>query len=139
MQKIVQLVPNIFLKKELSPTFTSILIIDDAALVLTRMQQILQELSFITTVHTAISYTTAIECIELHKPHIILLDIMLGEKNGIDILLFVKQHYPLTKVIIVSNKATSYYRRLFCDNGADAFVDKSKEFETLPEIIKACL
>ncbi len=116
-----------------------ILIIDDAALVLKRMQEMLQEMPIAATVFTAASSGEAMNIITEKRPDIILLDIVLGESSGLDILHFVKKEHPYARVIIVSNKATPYYRQLFKENGADAFADKSKEFEQLAGIIQTFL
>jgi DNA-binding NarL/FixJ family response regulator len=67
----------------------------------------------------------------------VLLDIHLGDKSGIDLLMHIKKEYPFIKVMMVSNKASQYYRDLCAEYGADYFIDKSKEFDQIAPIIKS--
>ena len=65
-----------------------------------------------------------------------MLDIQLPGKNGIELLSFVKSRYPQIKIIIVTNRASDYYRDLCNEMGANSFIDKSTEFEKIPELIE---
>ena len=56
-------------------------------------------------------------------------------KNGIDLLKFLKENYPAIKTIVVTNNVSSNYQLLCQSMGADHFIDKSAEFEIIPEII----
>lgn len=114
-----------------------ILIVDDAALVLKRIREMIQELSCVRIVYSATDYNTAVAVIKENEPDIILADIHLPEKSGIELLQFVKKEYPKIKVIMVSNKVTDYYKKICVENGAHGFVDKSKEFERIPAIIES--
>jgi DNA-binding NarL/FixJ family response regulator len=116
----------------------NILIIEDTVLVLERIKEMIIELSCASKISTATAFENALQIIQTETPDVILLDIHLHQNtSGIDILKFVNENYPSVKVIIVSNKATDYYKQICRQNGAHAFIDKSKEFEQIPSIIES--
>lgn len=116
----------------------NVLIIEDTVLVLERIKEMISELSCISKITTATEFEGALHLIQTETPDVILLDIHLHQKtSGIDILKFVNTQYPSVKVIIVSNKATDYYKEICRAHGAHAFIDKSKEFEQIPSIIES--
>jgi response regulator of citrate/malate metabolism len=94
------------------------------------------ELACVSDVFISHDYATALQSIEDNKPNMLLLDIHLPDKSGIELLEFMVKNHPDVKVIMVSNKASQYYRELCMGIGANHFIDKSKEFEKIPEIIE---
>lgn len=73
---------------------------------------------------------------EEQYPDMILLDIHLPDRSGIEFLEQILNTHPQIKVIMVTNKASQYYRELCLGLGAHHFIDKSKEFEMIPSIIE---
>lgn len=114
-----------------------VLIVDDAQLVINRIMELLKELPAVEKVIRANSYNEAIECLINHCPDVVLLDIQLPGRNGIELLVHVKKHYPAMKTIMLTNKAGFYYKSICEKEGCDHFIDKSKEFEKIPMIIEA--
>jgi len=68
-------------------------------------------------------------------PDVALLDIHLPDRSGWELLGFIKEYHPVTKVIMISNQNSTHYRLICRDRGADDFMDKSNDFEQLPDII----
>ena len=114
-----------------------ILIVDDSALIVKRLTDMLSELEGLDWIKSADNYKDAVQLIETAKPGILLLDINLPHKSGIDILRISKEQTPSIKVIMITNQANDYYRKLCMLLGADYFIDKSKEFEQIAGIISA--
>lgn len=81
------------------------------------------------------TYAAAMETISQYQPGILLLDINLPDKSGIEILRSCKENNPSVKVIMITNQANEYYQKLCLKLGADHFIDKSKEFEQIAAII----
>lgn len=73
--------------------------------------------------------------IEEEKPDLVLLDINLPGKSGIELLRKIKGSGSECEVIMITNHADDYYKKVCRDLGADYFLDKSIEFSMLPEII----
>jgi DNA-binding NarL/FixJ family response regulator len=116
----------------------NILIIEDTVFVLERIKEMIIELSCVSQISTATEFESALQVLQAETPDVILLDIHLHQNtSGIDILKFVNENHPAVKVIIVTNKATDYYKQICRQNGAHAFIDKSKEFEQIPSIIES--
>lgn len=130
--------------KPLMDTLT-VLLVDDAKVVRERLVEMLSEVPEIGAIHQAWSVRSALELIRLTEPEIIVLDIHLPDPenrssstNGIDVLLKIKElkgSDALPKVIMLTNLTYPQYRRLCSRYGADYFLDKSSDFEKLPEVI----
>ena len=115
-----------------------VLVVDDSLLITERIAEMVSELPCVSEVFVSTDYTGALQVIKEDMPDIILLDIHLPQKSGIDLLRFTRTNYPSIKIMMVTNKATEYYRELCNELGSHYFIDKSKEFETIPGIIQSC-
>jgi CheY-like chemotaxis protein len=115
----------------------NILIVDDSITILTRMKEILSEILCVNAVDIATNGIEALEFLCIQKPELILLDINMPKKNGIELLKEVKQLYPQIKVMMVTNQSVDYYKPICMELGAEYFIDKSTEFELIPDIIEA--
>ena len=117
----------------------TILIVDDSPLIVKRLIDMLNELENLEWIKKAGNYSEAVQLITDTEPNILLLDINLPDKSGIDILRITKENNPSTKVIMITNQANEYYRKLCMRLGADHFIDKTKEFEQIAEIIETII
>jgi DNA-binding NarL/FixJ family response regulator len=117
--------------------YLKILIVDDAALVVSRLFEILSELDCIEMLYKANSYNQATEAIKKNLPDLVLLDIQLPGKNGIELLRFIKKNYPDIITVMLTNRVSDYYKELCESMGANHFIDKSSEFEKIPSIIES--
>jgi DNA-binding NarL/FixJ family response regulator len=69
------------------------------------------------------------------RPDIVLLDIHLPVKSGIELLQYIRINHPATIVIMLTNESGDYYRKICKKLGAAYFIDKSREFELIPDIL----
>ncbi|HEX8331450.1 MAG TPA: response regulator transcription factor [Segetibacter sp.] len=115
----------------------TVLIVDDSPIIITKLVELLEEVRTIKTIKSSNSYIQAVESIDGHTPDVVLLDINLPDKSGIQLLRYVKNKLPLTIVIMVTNQNSTYYKNLCIDLGAEHFLDKSRDFETLPFILSS--
>jgi DNA-binding NarL/FixJ family response regulator len=113
-----------------------VLIVDDNMRFVERMINILDGISNIQNVNVANEYQEACRCIADEKPDLLLLDINLPGKNGIEILKKVREKDKVCRVIMLTNHADEYYRQLCNELGADHFLDKSHDFCKVPAIIR---
>ncbi len=114
----------------------SLLIVDDSILIVQRLAGLLKEAKVSRTVFIAENYNEAVKIIDEKKPAIVLLDIQLPGKNGIDLLRWIGQEHPAIKVLMISNQVSEYYQRLCKEIGAVGFIDKSKDFDLIPKLIR---
>jgi DNA-binding NarL/FixJ family response regulator len=113
----------------------TILVVDDSPLIIKRLLDMLCEIPQLGWIKQAGSYQEAAALIDEYQPRILLLDINLPDKSGIEILRNSKETHPAVKVIMITNQANEYYQKLCMKLGADYFIDKTKEFEMIAEII----
>jgi len=114
-----------------------VLIVDDSAVILERMIRMLEETENIQFVVHAGSYHDAIQLLNGITPDLALLDIHLPDKSGIELLRIIKEKYRDIIVVMITNNVNDYYRNHCKTLGAEYFVDKSKDFNLIPEIISA--
>jgi DNA-binding NarL/FixJ family response regulator len=101
-----------------------VLIVDDHAVVRTGLRRVLDAEADIETVGEAPDAERAIfEAIE-NKPDVVLLDVMLPGKSGIEALPSLLQAVPAAKVLILSMQDDPRYVREAFDAGASGYVLK---------------
>ena len=113
----------------------SLLIVDDSQIIVERVTDSLKDHKTVKEIFTATNYREAIELIRKQTPGIILLDIQLPDKNGIDLLKFIVKEYPAIKVIMFSNLLDENYIKVCKKIGAKYFIDKSRDFELIPGML----
>ncbi|MEO6488946.1 MAG: response regulator transcription factor [Ferruginibacter sp.] len=121
--------------KENMITGRTLLIVDDSSIIIERLLDALKDHPTIRSILTATNYDEAVEVIDGNKPDIVLLDIQLTGKNGIDLLKYIKQRFPEVKVIMFTNHADDNYFKLCKQLGALYCVDKSKDFDKIPGML----
>lgn len=113
-----------------------ILIVDNSLMIVQRLNVLLTEINCVNNISTAYTFEEARDKLSKNTFDVVLLDTQLPDKNGFELLSFIKQNYPGTKTVLITNQASEVYRNLGKSMGADQFIDKSGEFEKLGEIIK---
>ena len=114
-----------------------VLIVDDSPIIIERLKSMLTGVENVGTVIYASTYSRAILLLAENNPDIAVLDINLPDKNGIEILRYIKKNHVAITVIMLTNQAADYYRNLCKLLGAEYFLDKSTEFEKVPAIISS--
>jgi DNA-binding NarL/FixJ family response regulator len=112
-----------------------LLIIDGSLFIVERLIGMLKEVKTIEKIFTANDYNSALNVLHKERTDVVLLEIQLPVKDGIDLLKYINFHFPETKVIVLSNLAGDYYQKLCKAAGAFKFIDKSKDFDKIPELL----
>ncbi|MCZ2458875.1 MAG: response regulator [Chitinophagales bacterium] len=112
-----------------------ILIVDDNIDFVNRIVNMIEDLDNIGYINVAADYDEALKCLE-ERPDLVLLDINLPGKSGLDLLRWIKGSDLNPKIIMISNHGDEYYRKACYDLGADYFLDKSNEFLQVSDIIR---
>jgi DNA-binding NarL/FixJ family response regulator len=117
----------------------TVLIVDDSILILERMIPLIAEIENISFVVHAASYKEAFEVLPRLTPDMVLLDINLPDKSGIELLRVIKERQMDVAVLMISNNTGSYYRDICKKLGAQYFLDKSTDFDLIPTVLaNAC-
>ncbi len=115
-----------------------LLIVDDHSNYIKRLMELIVSKTSSMLISIATDYESAVEMLGAKNFHIVLLDVNMPEKNGIDVLRYIreKQMTGSTHIIMITNHATDHYRKLCLELGADYFLDKSNDFEMIPSVIE---
>ncbi len=118
------------MKKEIS-----ILIIDDNKGFTDRIVAMLEELDTVINIEVAADYEEGCRLFDTGNPELVLLDINLPGKSGIELLKMIKQSKRICEVIMITNHSGHMYRQLCSDLGAAHFLDKTHDFHLVTGII----
>lgn len=113
-----------------------VFVVEDSAAVRERLVEMIDELSDVEVVGEADAYEAAVNGILATRPDVALLDISLAEGSGIDVLETVRRTLPDLRGIMLTNYVTPQHLKAAADAGALFFLDKSSDFERIPEILE---
>jgi DNA-binding NarL/FixJ family response regulator len=118
---------------------TRVFIVDDHYMVIEGIRSLLQHEKDIEWMGHA---TSAVSCMAFLKhplPHIILMDISLPDKTGIELCKEVKEKYPSIFIIGLSTFNQQSFIEKMMDNGASGYVLKNATQEELVESIETVI
>ena len=115
----------------------TVLIVDDSILIMERMIPILEEIDNISFVVQAGSFREAIEVLNTLKPDMVLLDINLPDKSGIELLRIIREQHMEVTVLMITNHSDEYYQETCRRLGAKDFLDKSKDTDRISGVLSA--
>jgi DNA-binding NarL/FixJ family response regulator len=116
-----------------------IYLIDDSPVIISRLRFLLQSLDFVAEISSAGSYESAERLLAGQTPDLVLLDINLGNRSGIELLQFIHNRYPTVTVIMLSNQSGPRHRAVCFELGAAYFIDKSTEFGQIRSLVSSFL
>ena len=113
-----------------------VFIADDSLIVREHLVTMLEELAGIEITGQAGNVAEAISAIRLLQPDAVILDILMPGGSGIKVLQNIKQAGAGPMVIILTNYPYPAFRQKCLQVGADFFLDKSTEFDQIPELFE---
>ncbi len=116
-----------------APTKT-VLVVDDDKAILRTFTRILSNAGYATD--TAENGKTALEKIKARSYDATLVDVVLGDSNGLDLLPIIKKYSPKALKITVTGADSSENRDEACRNGADVYLTKPVNPATLLSIFQ---
>jgi two-component system, NarL family, invasion response regulator UvrY len=111
-------------------------IVDDHQIVRTGFRELLSEDSSISIGFEAANGDEALEKLRTSPCDVLLLDISLPGKSGVDVLRTVRQRYPETKVLILSGFPEESYALAMIKNGASGYLCKDCDRDELLRAIR---
>lgn len=112
-----------------------LLIVDDNLNFVKRLVCILEDVPNIRGINIASDFNEAVSLFSADQYNVVLLDINLPGKNGIELLKLFKKQRPECDIIMITNHADSYYRQLCLSLGAKHFLDKSNDYATISTLV----
>ena len=115
-----------------------VFVVEDSAAVRERLVEMISEVEAVEVVGEADTYGKAVAGILRTAPDVAILDIKLADETGtgIDVLNKVRRLMPAVRAIVMSNYVTPQHVKASADAGAEYFLDKSVEFDRIPEILQ---
>jgi two-component system chemotaxis response regulator CheY len=114
----------------------SVLIVDDSVFMRKILRGILADKGYVVAAEAA-SGIEAMRNLHTHHPDIILLDIILPDSNGLDLLESIISACPDSKVVICSSIGQPQVIRKALDLGAKAFIQKPFTPEKVVEVLES--
>ena len=112
----------------------SVLVVDDDRAILRTFTRILQRAGFST--ETAENGKEALVKIQTRTYDVALIDMILGDSNGLDLLPKIEECSPKTVMIIITGADSTEKRNEASKNGADAYLTKPVNPETLLNVFQ---
>lgn len=116
----------------------SMAIVDDEALIVSLLVDFFQKQKGIKVCLTSQSGEEFIDILINKKiiPNIVLLDLKMKEKNGIEVMTFLKEHHPSINTIIMSSHYKKSFIGFMLKTGVSAFIPKGISPQKLLEIVR---
>ena len=80
--------------------------------------------------------STAVAAIEKYKPELIFLDNRLSDGRGIDFVEYIKENFPMAKLVMMTAYDTDADKNLALSKGVDYFISKPFSREKIYQIIQ---
>ena len=113
----------------------SILVVEDSFIIRDRLVNTLQECPHVKQVFQVGNVEKAIQLLINNPVDVIVLDLGLPDKSGMEVIRFARMQPWNTMIIVLTNQAEAYYKNVCLLMGASHFLDKSVDFEKVPLII----
>ncbi|MDR6784943.1 DNA-binding NarL/FixJ family response regulator [Pedobacter africanus] len=118
---------------------TGIFVVDDHYMVIEGIRSLLQNEKTLDWMGHATNAESCLSFLKLHQPDVILMDVNLPDKSGIDLCKEVKQLYPAIAILGLSTFNQQAVIKNMIDNGASGYVLKNATKEELLEAINSAL
>lgn len=112
-----------------------VLIADDSTLVRRNLRQLLSTVSVAPDFCESDSVASTIESIEAEFPDTVILDLLLPDGTGFDVLNYLRERERRPRVIMLTTHPGEPERQRAIALGAEHFLDKSTEYEKLFELL----
>jgi len=111
-----------------------VVLVDDSALLRDRLTELLDAVPGVEVIGEAGTAHEAVTLILRLRPDLVVLDIRLPDGDGLAVLEAVRHLQSAPAVVMLTNYPNEYYRQRSYAAGAVYFLDKSMEFDRLPEV-----
>ena len=116
-----------------------VLLADDHALVRAGLRQFLEQDPQVTEIGEAVSGSNTLDMLRSKSWDLLLLDIFMPDRSGLDILARVRALHPNTRVLVLSGYPERQYAISVLRSGANGFLSKESAPEELSKAVKTVL
>ena len=108
------------------PDQKKIYIVDDHPVFRKGLAQLIDEEADLSVTGEAESVTQAIQLIQRDLPDLVIVDITLKDKSGIDLIEYLKEHFPKLPILVISMHDESLYAERVLRAGALGYITKQE-------------
>ena len=113
----------------------SVYIVDDSKMMRERLRELMADIAGVEIVGQSGDPFEALDSIREAHPDVVILDIRLPRRSGIDVLKDIKKEARAPIVIMITNYPYRQYRQGCLAAGADYFFSKIDEFEMIRDTL----
>ena len=114
----------------------TILLVEDSAVLADRLTEILHRIPGVTLVDAVDSERAAIAITLAQSIDVMILDLHLRQGTGFGVLRSLADHPSKPVAIVLTNYALPQYQRAARELGVRYFLDKAREFDRLPDVLR---
>ncbi len=114
----------------------NLFIVEDSLLIQNRLVRFIEELPDVSIVGISAEIAGAYDKIVSTHADAMILDIQLSDGNSLGLLKKIKSSIPEVRVVVLTNHSNEANRMQALRAGADSFLDKSTDFEQIPNILQ---
>jgi len=115
------------------------MLVDDHPIVRRGLAELIAQEPTLSVCGEASTCAEALKCLEETKPDLVILDVSLGESNGIELTRQVRSLCPELAILVLSMHEESVYAERAVRAGANGYVMKAEAAETLLKSIRQVL
>lgn len=119
------------------PPMTRIVIADDHAVVRKGLRLILADVAGAEVAGEAASADELLAFLRTKRADAIILDVVLGDRDGLEVLKHIRSEFPQLPVLVISMHAEEIFAVRAFRAGASGYIEKSAPPETLRDAIRA--
>ena len=113
-----------------------VFITEDSSVIRERLREMLDSIPYVELAGEADNEARAVRSICTIQPDVVILGFSSSREN-LDVLRRIRMEPLSVRVIVMTNKVHSLYRKKCMDSGADYFLDKSRDIGVLSELLSS--
>ena len=114
-----------------------VLLVEDSELLAFRLAELIRQLPNIDLIDVVATEAEALEREAVAAPDVLILDLHLRRGSGFGVLRALSRRPRRPKIVILTNFGLAEYRREAETYGVEAFLDKSRDYFRLPDLLSA--
>ncbi|MGZ5000713.1 MAG: response regulator [Methylomonas sp.] len=112
-----------------------VLIVEDSRAIRERLLGMLVDVVDKQSLIQAGTIREARALLDIHQPDILVLDLLLPDGHGLELLRILNQSQRSPQVLIMTNDPNEQYKKRALQLGAGYFFDKARDFDRIPDVI----
>ena len=113
-----------------------VLVADDSTPIRVRIVSWLKEIPRVNIVAETMDVPSTIKEVGLLQPHLVILDLNMPGGSGLDVLEFIRSEKVESLVVVMTSESDPEYESKVLQSGAIAFLNKSRDFRKLIDIVR---